>query len=264
MLPFFEHKTSILQTRRENGGFNFPLHMHTPVELMFINEGRLRIDYPDCSFDLSTGDLAVIFPYTVHGYSAITPTVDYTLAICRHDTYGDSSTTLLQKHPTDPVIKARDLSDDVPRLINELVELDNCDERSALIKAIVSLVLARALPMLTLKPNTESFRSSLSVRAVTYVAEHFKEDISLDTAAEALGVSRFDVSRLFSSSMNIGFVKYVNFMRIAYAKELLETTTASVLDIAYDSGYETLRTFNRVFKSHVGLTPLQYRRNTKA
>ena len=259
MLPFFEHKTSILQSRRECEQFEFPLHMHVPVEFFYINEGQLRIDYPDCSFVLSTGDFAVIFPYTIHGYTAITPMVDYTLAISRHDIYGDFENILSQKHPANPVIKSADLPDDIPLLMNELVSLDDCDEKSALIKAIVSLILARTLPLFHLKPNTEKFKSNLSVRAVTDVTEHFKENISLDTAADALGISRFDVSRLFSSSVKITFVKYVNFLRIAYAKELLETTSMSVLDIALECGYETLRTFNRVFKEYAGTTPLRYR-----
>lgn len=264
MIPFFEHKTSILQSRREIDDFQFPLHMHVAVEFFYINEGELRIDYPDCSFVLSKGDFAIIFPYTIHGYTAITPTVDYTLAISRHDIYGDFENILLKKHPANPVIKHVDLPDDIPMLMNELVSLDDCDEKSALIKAIVSLILARTLPLLSLKPNTEKFKSNLSVRAVTYVTEHFKENISLDTTAVALGVSRFDVSRLFASSIKINFVKYVNFLRIAYAKELLETTNMSVLDIALECGYETLRTFNRVFKEHAGTTPLRYRMEKKS
>ena len=263
MIPFFEHKTSILQSRRECEHFEFPLHMHIPAEFIYINEGKLRIDYPDCSFMLSQGDFAVIFPYTIHGYTALTSEVDYTLAISRHDIYGDFENILSQKHPANPVIQSSDLPDDIPILMNELVALNDCDEQSALIKAIVSLILARTLPLFYLKPNTEKFKSNLSVRAVTYVTEHFKENISLDTAADALGISRFDVSRLFSSSIKINFVKYVNFMRIAYAKELLETTTASVLDIALECGYETLRTFNRVFKEYAGTTPLKYRAGKK-
>ena len=143
--------------------------------------------------------------------------------------------------------------------MNELVSLNDCDEKSSLIKAIVSLIFARVLSLFHLKPNTEKFKSNLSVKAVTYVTEHFKDNISLDTAAEALGISRFAVSRLFSSSIKINFVNYVNFMRIAYAKELLETTNTSVLDIALECGYETLRTFNRVFKEYEGITPLRYR-----
>jgi len=264
MLPFFEHKTSILQSRRECENFEFPLHMHIPAEFLYINDGELCIEYPDCCFVLSKGDFAIIFPYTIHGYRSITPVVDYTLAISRYDIYGDFENVLTQKHPENPVIKSTDLPDDIPALMNELVSLDNCDERSTLIKAIVSLIFARTLPLFHLKPNTEKFKSNLSVKAVTYVTEHFKEPISLDTMADALGISRFAVSRLFSSSIKINFVNYVHFMRIAYAKELLETTNASILDIAFECGYETLRTFNRVFKEYAGTTPLRYRTEKKS
>ncbi len=263
MIPFFEHKTDILQSRRDKEHFDFPLHMHVPTEFIYINEGQLCIEYPDRSFILSEGDFAIIFPYTIHGYTSITPLVDYTLAISRHDIYGDFQNTLLQKHPTNPVILSSELPDDIPALMGELASLNNCSEQSSLIKAIVSLILARTLPLLHLKSNTDKFQSDLSTRAVTYVTEHFKENLSLDIVADALGVSRFDISRLFSSSIKIHFVKYVNFLRIAYAKELLETTNSSVLDISLECGYDTLRTFNRVFKEYVGVTPLRYRLKKK-
>lgn len=263
MISFFEHWATILTAKRECFRFEFPLHMHISVEFVYINDGELRIDYPDCSFILSKGDFAVIFPYTIHGYTSITPVVDYTYAISRPDIYGDFENILFQQHPSNPVIKSNDLPDDIPSLMCELVSLHNCDTKSSLIKVLVSLVIARTLPLLHLKPNTEKFKSNLTARALTYVTKHFKEDISLDTAATALGISRFEVSRLFPASINITFIKYVNFLRIAYAKELLETTSFSVLDIALECGYGTLRTFNRVFKEYVGTTPLQYRSEKK-
>ncbi|MBQ8648939.1 MAG: helix-turn-helix domain-containing protein [Clostridia bacterium] len=259
MIPFFEHKTSILQSRRVVEAFNFPLHMHITPELLYITEGELVINYPDREFTLGSGDFAIIFPYTIHGYTTLSEKTDYTLAIGRIDLCGDFEETLFNSHPSSPVIRANELPDDIPKLMYELASLNNENKKTMLIKSVLGLIFARTLPLLNLNPNTAKFKTDLTVRAVTYVSEHFKEDISLDTAADALGISRYDVSRLFSSSVKVSFVKYVNFMRIDYSKGLLETTDKSILEISLESGYETLRTFNRVFKESTGLTPLKYR-----
>jgi len=75
-----------------------------------------------------------------------------------------------------------------------------------------------------------------------------------------LGISRFAVSRLFHAQLGIHFVKYVRFLRINYAKELLERTDMNIVDISLESGFDCLRSFNRVFKEETGITPLRYRK----
>lgn len=260
MNPFFEHKDTILQSRRENEAFNFPLHMHICPEFLYINSGVLSLQYPDRSFTLQTGDFAVIFPNSIHGYAAISDTVDYSIAICRQDTAGEFTKTLFEMHPSSPILCSDNLPPDIPFLMDELISLNDDEEQGALIRAIIGLILARTIPFLSLKPNTERFKSNLTVRAVTYVFEHFKEDISLDTAASHLGISRFAVSRLFHAQLGIHFVKYVRFLRINYAKELLERTDMNIVDISLESGFDCLRSFNRVFKEETGITPLRYRK----
>lgn len=260
MNPFFEHKATILQSRRENTAFHFPLHMHICPEFLYINSGTLSLQYPDRSFLLQTGDFAIIFPNSIHGYAAVSETVDYSIAICRQETAGDFHKILFDMHPATPIIQAAKLPADIPAFMDELINLNDHEEKGPLIRAIIGLVLARTVPLLDLKPNTEKFKSNLTVRAVTYVFEHFKEDISLDTTAAHLGISRFAVSRLFHAQLEINFVKYVRFLRINYAKELLEQTDLSMVDISMEAGFDCLRSFNRVFKEETGMTPLRYRR----
>lgn len=260
MMPFFEYKSQVLQSRRSYEHFNFPLHLHISVEFIYIHNGTLAIESAEKVFHLSAGDFALITPYTIHGYAAVSDTVDYSLAIANHDTYKDFNDLLLQMHPENPVIKSSELPPDIPALMEELVTLNDDSRQKPLIKAIVSLILARSLPLLHMKPNTETYNSTLSYKALTYIAKHFNEEISLDTLATFLGVTPYTVSRLFSSTIKMNFVKYVNFVRIEYAKELLDTTNDSILEIAYECGYDTARTFNRVFKECVGTTPLNYRK----
>lgn len=260
MLPFFEYKSQIVQSRRSLEHFTFPLHLHISVEFVYVHSGTLVIECPGKRFQLDEGDFALISPYTIHGYSSVSDTVDYSLAIANHDTYSDFNDLLLQLHPENPVVKSEVLPKDIPALMEELVSLNDNSKQKPLIKAIVSLILARTLPLVNLKPNSETYNSTLAYKALTYISDHFNEEISLDTMATFLGIGTHSVSRLFSSTIKMSFVKYVNFVRIEYAKKLLDTTNDSILDIAYECGYDTVRTFNRAFKEYTGTTPLNYRK----
>lgn len=262
MMPFYEHNTEILRTRRESAALDFPLHIHSDPEFIYLAKGELTLRYIGRDYALESGDFAIVFPYSAHEY--ITPfprrEIDYSIAILQLDTVGDFKSDLLSVHAASPVIKAAELHPDIPHIMQELVATPKTDENKRLLCLLIQLVLARCMPCFHLKNNTKRFEHNLTVRAITYVFDHFKEHIDLQSTAAALGVSTYCVSRLFTEKVHFGFNKYVNYLRIEQAKELLCTTDLSILEISIESGFDNLRTFNRVFKELCGETPLHYRK----
>jgi transcriptional regulator GlxA family with amidase domain len=55
-----------------------------------------------------------------------------------------------------------------------------------------------------------------------------------------------------------GFVRYLSIIRISQAADLLTTTDLKITDIAYQCGFSSIRTFNRVFLEVTGYTPTEY------
>ena len=96
-------------------------------------------------------------------------------------------------------------------------------------------------------------------RTVSYISANFNKSISLDGMAHDLGVSKFSLSRLFSKTFHSSFNQYVNEARLGYACQRIETTDDTLTEISMDSGFGSLRTFNRVFKEKYRLTPSEYR-----
>lgn len=92
-----------------------------------------------------------------------------------------------------------------------------------------------------------------------YVARNFNEEINLDKMAYDLCVSKYMLSRLFAKTFHCNFNKYVNDVRLNYAATLLESTKDSITNIGLDAGFESQRTFNRVFKERYKITPREYR-----
>lgn len=92
------------------------------------------------------------------------------------------------------------------------------------------------------------------------VFEHFGEtDMTLETIASSLYVSKSYLSRMFLNVMGEQFADYVRRVRISYACELLRNTNLKNKDIVERCGLKDVPSFYRLFKTVKGVTPLQYR-----
>jgi YesN/AraC family two-component response regulator len=104
---------------------------------------------------------------------------------------------------------------------------------------------------------------SSAIRAIVdYCASHFMDDLSLEALEDALHLSRYYISHLFSHKLKIRFNDYVNSLRVSEACRLLRNTSLSMTDIGTRVGFNTLRTFNRSFGKQMGQTPSEYRRRS--
>ncbi|HBI63788.1 MAG TPA: hypothetical protein DDX51_01540 [Clostridiales bacterium] len=92
-----------------------------------------------------------------------------------------------------------------------------------------------------------------------WLKNHYMNDISLEQAADAMGMSAFYFSRLFRTSYNQTFLEYLTAYRMERAAELLRMTDIPVREIAPLVGYTDANYFSKVFKRHIGETPTLYR-----
>lgn len=92
-----------------------------------------------------------------------------------------------------------------------------------------------------------------------YIDIHYMEDITLEKAADVAGFSKFHFSRLFKQCSGQNFYDYLCYKRIKATETLLLTPELSITEIALQSGFASLSTFNRTFKRSKGCTPTEYR-----
>jgi len=89
-----------------------------------------------------------------------------------------------------------------------------------------------------------------------------KEDISLKSLSEDLSIPSYQLSWIINKKMNVTFSELVNSYRVEEVKKRLassQDTDKTILDIAFDAGFNTKTSFNRVFKKLTRMTPSQYR-----
>ena len=97
--------------------------------------------------------------------------------------------------------------------------------------------------------------------ALRYIAEHFKEGITVDDVCGNIGFSKHYFCRVFKENTGMTIHRYINESRINRAKELLSYSKLSVATIATEMGFKNTLTFIRNFKAYTNMTPSEYRQN---
>lgn len=94
---------------------------------------------------------------------------------------------------------------------------------------------------------------------------YLDESLTLDALAQRIEEPRHRISQAINEQSGKSFSELVNGHRIREAQQLLETTTKqelNIIEIAYQVGFSSKKTFNAVFKKHTGMTPTEFRRSS--
>ena len=92
-----------------------------------------------------------------------------------------------------------------------------------------------------------------------YIVEHYTESLRVEAIARSAGLHPNYAMSLFRTTFGISLIEYVTQHRVAHAQRLLVTSNASVLEIAFDSGFESSSRFYAAFKRACGCSPRAYR-----
>ena len=85
------------------------------------------------------------------------------------------------------------------------------------------------------------------------------DDLSQGAMAEMAGISREYFSRIFKNVTGMNYSKWLNTIRLEKATELLAEDGRTLTEIAMLSGFQSIPSFNRVFREEKGLAPGEYR-----
>ena len=97
-------------------------------------------------------------------------------------------------------------------------------------------------------------------RARQFIEDHQTDDLSLAEVARAVNTSTFYFCKLFKKATGLNYTEYLSQLRIEKAKNLLLNPNLRVSEIAYETGFQTLTHFNRVFKHITNQSPSSYRK----
>lgn len=96
-------------------------------------------------------------------------------------------------------------------------------------------------------------------KARIFITEHQNEDLSLAQVAKAVNVSAFYFCKTFKKATGMTFTDYLAHVRVEKVKNLLLNPHKRISEAAYESGFQSLSQFNRVFRRIAGEPPTTYR-----
>jgi AraC-like DNA-binding protein/ligand-binding sensor protein len=107
--------------------------------------------------------------------------------------------------------------------------------------------------------SAEQVESPMITRAKLYITEHQDEEVSMREVASAVNTSAFYFCKMFKQATGLTFTDYLARMRIEKVKNLLLNPHKRISEVAYETGFQSLSQFNRVFRRVTGESPTVWR-----
>ncbi len=258
---FYENKSNDIYYW-DGSDMTFPPHIHKELELVTVTSGEMYVTIDSKTYLLRQGDISFVFPNTIHSYST-TAHCDYSLLLFNGNMLPRYQNQFCSFRPAQSCIPNSHVPQEVHSLLSSMRQEASLADNAAIITGYLYLIVGRLLPFLDLRKDGKNDDKNRIERILQYIQLNYLYPISSASISNELNISPFVLSRIFSNNIGIRLDQYINELRINYANHLLSSTHKKITDIALESGFETLRTFNRVYKSITSTTPREYRKQQK-
>lgn len=250
---FYETKNFLCadNLRIEHGqDFSFPLHLHGSFEFVTVSDGELKVTVDGTEYALTFGKGVLIFPNQAHAFKT-EKNSRHSLCIFSPSLVRSYHKGCLSKVPKSNLFSVDNFY--VERL-KQLGEGSNISEIKGLLYSLCGEFDAAAVYR-----DRGAERDGLLLCIFNFVEENYQAECDLEALSRALGYNYVYLSRYFKERTGIRFTEYVNRYRVSEACYRIGSTEKSLLSIACECGFSSLRSFNRNFAEIMGTSPSAYR-----
>jgi len=254
--------------------FRYPMHWHNAAELVYNAAGTCCISVAGSDYSLEGGELLLIPAGEIHEIISCSKNGKryfIQFDISSLDGFGGINDVrpFMEKIIKIGAGTCPQLKDSVEKCVMDLIrEYESKDYAYALsINArIFDIIVLISRSQAGSLPDAGSTRSRTVAglkqinKAFEYIERNYPQQITLKDISQAVGFSEYYFSRLFKEYTGQSFLSYLNTYRVKQAAKLLKSTERPVLEIALDTGFNSLTTFNRIFRKIKGCSPSYYRK----
>lgn len=252
-------------------------HWHKEIEIAYVKEGSIQIGLGRNSLMLNPGDMLIIDRGQIHSYYTCSPKnriqfIQFDYSILEEFTAELNGRKLGVILRRDSILAAKNHSDskfylsvmdEFSSIFNEYVTQDKAYRmmvKGSILKILAYLVRNLQLEKYTseeLIKATEILKNLSTV--FNYINENFEKNITLQEISELINYSPYYFTRFFKNNTGMTFIEYLNRVRIEKAETMLINQCENITEIAFMCGFNSLKTFNRVFKATAGCSPSSFR-----
>ncbi len=261
----------------DEGKYPVSHHWHDEIEIIYMIQGRVKVGVNNKTYDLEAGDILLISSGDIHYFllectTANRIVIQFNLAI-----FDNFASIMSERKEIRPIFDcskrlstewSQDVKIEMENQIMGIAKEYNQKEEGyklALKARLYDLVvlLLRKVPMESLSLEEESRHRETLSRLETifgFVEDNYLADITLEQMAKVAGFSVYHFARFFKGNTGITFGQYLSNFRITKAEWLLMENEHSITEISYRCGFNSIKTFNRVFKQLKGYSPSEYKK----
>ena len=232
--------------------FSFPAHMHNSFEYITMLSGHANIKTNSNEYSLKAGEAVLIFPNQVHSFDMTEG--KHILCIFANDMIASYYSKIDGKIPLCNKLTP-------PEYLTELFKTVKNSSGKYEKKGVLYLLCNEFDKK---AKYTVSDHRGILHHIFEYVQKNFDKECSLSGISHKLGYDYSYISIYFKRTVGISFNNYVNAVRLNNVCKMLDTTSKSMIECALESGYRSLRTFNRNFKEQFEYSPSEYRKKSKS
>lgn len=252
-------------------------HWHREVELIYVTKGTIALGIDDVPYKLSEGEIAFISGGLIH-YVLASPGSERLVYqfdlpyFSAGNQQADLQKVLSELQPVSPQWES-ETEASVRNLLegmNQEIEQQSLGYNVALKAQLFQLLtlLIRDIPKRT---RSSEKMNKLATKDVleklddifSYVEANYQEVLTLQDIAAVSGYSSFYFTKFFKKNTGKTFLSFLNDYRIDKAKWLLINSDLPVSEIITQTGFESDKTFYRLFKRSMEMAPLEYRNAMK-
>ena len=224
--------------------------------LMYIQKGELELEICEHKYYVESNSFIFLDCYRSHSYST---SVGWECLWCHFD---GTTARAFYENITSRLGNVFTMSDPYPVLskLTSIFKTFDAGEvvREPLLSKYLNDIMTEFMLYLPSKNHSLNY-TGVAEEIITYINEHFAEDIRISDLASRVGLSHYHFIRIFRKETGFTPHEYVINTRISTAQYLLKNTKLTIKNICYNTGFSDESTFCSAFKHRIGMTPTQYR-----
>ncbi len=252
----------------------YPIHWHDAVEIIMPLENHYIVTVGETEYDIPVHDVLIIPAGELHKMPQLIPGRRLIFQCDSSILSGVAAIESVMRGISAPLLINREMSKELHSLAKktllDILSLNNKKSELADVKIYISLVnlltavreyqLEKSKQLLDLDDIKLDEYSEKFNAVMKYIDANYMYDISLDRLADVAGYSKYHFSRIFKQYNSMSYLQYINARRTKAAEHLLLDPNLSITDVAMQSGFKSLTTFNRIFKEIKHCTPTDFKK----
>lgn len=257
----FRNKHSIYCRRQEFISKNQHRHAYYEIEIVVKGKGTHTIN--GHRYDETVGDIFLMRLTDFHEFE-MSESGEHWVVEIPPATIPDEIVKIMTLAENDIIANLDEA--DFKRAKEMYLMLEDCNDKNDIFSETQKMYLACSMILFIIQRAEKNFvekcsQKNIQVREIiTYIQNNLFEDLSVAKIAENFFITKEYLGAFFKKNTGVSLVAYIRKARLSYAAKLVVTTNKKMIEICEMSGFNSLPTFMRSFRSEFGMTPTEMRK----